>query len=314
MDEGSKPRWLIGLVTASFLAMAILFQTLSADATDVALSPLAARASSRHATQANERLAGLTTRDIPAAIASRDATPEPYLLAGDDYDALVERLVPRLAIDANALLILNEAASACASAVPPGWRDRPGLKPRVRTYLVWKERFCHGRITEEERNAYSAKYIATALDRAREVGVNESEDHLDASVAYDLVFHSRHFDEIGMVSAMVEMGGDPWSFGSDLVAGTPLEANLAEYQKVAIEDILCSMTGGCGPDGMRTANLCLTNLKVVCAPGQSAADMWSEQFSPKEVDIILAIEQRIRDERARRAAVMATGAPKDPSQ
>ncbi|MET0934409.1 MAG: hypothetical protein ABWX83_00365 [Luteibacter sp.] len=234
-----------------------------------------------------------------------------YLMPGDDYAAMEMRLAPLADTDDNAALLLHEAASLCARAVPPDWRRRAGMKQRVRTVLAWKERFCGGRTTSAENEAYAKVYMAGVMKRMGAEGDDTVE--ADSTVFYDTVFRSNRLDELGAASSLLEVGDTPWPFARDLVVGTRYEPRIASYQRAAIDDLSCGISGGCGPGGMRTATLCLTNLAVECLPGRSVADMWAEQFSPPEIAIIREMERRILGERARRAGA-PTGTPGPPAR
>jgi hypothetical protein len=99
-----------------------------------------------------------------------------------------------------------------------------------------------------------------------------------------------------------------WPLGAEDVDGTPYVAKLPRYQQVALEGIQCSQVGGCGPNDLVTMWLCLMTPYSACSSTTSADDMWADEFSPDEIAIIARIQQRILDERVRRAEAQA-GAP-----
>jgi len=226
--------------------------------------------------------------------------PESLLRPGDDrdYDSLSARLAPLAGKDnAVATLLLREAAAACSHPPEPGWRNRV-VKPQGVAYRTWEEGFCSRTVSEAELNAIGQEGKESFNRRHpqwQKTGPQSTGEVLDAVVSSDDV------EVVDMALALLPRDGtNPWDVGKDLVQGTTYEADLHKYQRVALEDMQCAATGGCGPGGMRSAMACLTSDGFECAPGQGAYDMWNEQLSPQEIDIVLGIEQRIVDERTRR--------------
>ncbi len=234
--------------------------------------------------------------------ASGGTDPEPLLRPGDDrdYDTLSARLGPLAGKDnVAATLLMREAAAACRHPLEPGWRIRV-VKPRAVAYSTWKEGFCSRAVSEAEQDAIGEQGRDAFVRRHPEwqqTGPQSTDEVLDAVLSSDDV------EVMGMALALFPRDGtNRWDVGKDLVQGSAYEADLHKYQRVAIEDMQCADTGGCGPGGMRSAMVCLTSDGFECTPGQGAYDMWNDQLSPQEIDIVLAIEQRILDERVRRAA------------
>jgi len=304
MDRNEKrgPRLLIWLMTASLVATGVLFRNLSAEGAEGSgISAVAARPDPGEAVQRTfsgprRTGAGPGTRGASVPVAAGA-----YVLPGDTYETVVARLAPRAATDSSALLVLYDAAAACAQAPLPGWRGRVSSDPRARIFLDWKERFCRGRVTTVERGVYEASRLAGMIARHPDWSTFD-EDH---AVPYEIVLDSPNLEDADLISGLLEADAEPWPFAMDLVEGTAYEKKAHVYQHIALEDLRCGETGECGPDGPRTAWLCAINLNAVCKAGQSVADMWRDEFSPDELNIIGEIEQRIVDERLRRQAGLA---------
>lgn len=245
--------------------------------------------------------------NAPRLLDRRDAASgglasEPLLRPGDDrdYATLAARLGSLAGKDnVAATLLMRDASAACRHPPEPGWRVRV-VKPRAVAYTTWREGFCNRSVSAAEQDAIGERGKA-AFDRRHpewpSTGPGSSTQVLDAVLSSDDV------EVMDMAYSFVRWGGaNAWDVGGDLVQGSPYEANLRKYQGVALQDMACAETGGCGPGGLRSATVCLMSDGYDCAPGQGAYDVWNDRFSPEEVDIILGIEQRILDERVRRAA------------
>lgn len=245
--------------------------------------------STRHAT---ERGLG---RKPPAAM-------QPLLGPGDDrtVEVLFARLAPLSGEgDVAAALLMRQAAAVCRHAVEPGWQSRTS-NPRAMAYAAWKASFCTRTVSQAELDSISQQG-RLAFDRRHPGWAATGPRSVDE--VFDAVTSSDDVEITDMASVLLPRDAtDHWDLGRDLVQGSAYEADLHKYQHVALDDMQCATTGGCEPGGMRSAMICLMSDGYACAPGQGAYDMWNEQLSPAEIDIVLGIEQRIRDERHRRAA------------
>jgi hypothetical protein len=249
-----------------------------------------------------------TTATFHARRNGRSVSPEneavtPYLLPGDDYAAVTARLAPLVDSDDVALFLMSEAVTVCARPLSPDWRDR-ARNPKGRAFLAWKESFCNGHLAATDA---SDSYHRMRMSRLvlRHANWKEDDDR-GVEANFDAVLESESVDDMVIASTMLTVSGNnDWNFGNDLVQGTAQASRLPRYQQVAIDDLQCARTGGCGPNGLRTAMFCLMNPVSPCHPGQSVYDTWNDEFTPAELDIILAIKQRILDERSRRQSARA---------
>lgn len=253
-------------------------------------------------------LATTTISRAPAAGWDIPATggADTYLLPGDDYAAVAARLAPRVESDEAALILMSQAVAICGRPVPPDWRDR-ARNPRSRAFLEWKESFCNGHVAPAADLAayYRMRISRFAIDHA-----DLMEENADPGNAwiFDVVMDSDSLEDMQRAADMLDVPGpDQWDLGRDLVQGTPQASRLRRYQAVAVDDLQCARTGGCGPNGFRAVMFCMVNRDSPCHPGQSVYDTWNEEFTPAEIDTILAIKQRILDERSRRAQMRAKG-------
>jgi hypothetical protein len=223
-----------------------------------------------------------------------------YLRPGDDYTSIEERLADRVESDERALYVMVRASVICQSALKPGWRSRV-KKARYRGMLSLREAFCGGRVTHDDLQFYSYKMLEGHARRHPEnVEVDDGVQPI-----YDWVLDSDSPDDSELASfsvAIPVMGA--WEFAREEVAGTPYATKLPRYQQVALQGLLCADVGGCDARGVNTMTFCLLN--EACTPGLSLDDMWSDEFAPAELEIISRIQQRIVDERSRRAEARAS--------
>jgi hypothetical protein len=300
--SGVRPgRGMIWLTMGVLLGLAVLFGAVGGHAERSGPSKVSAPRSARVEAPKPEDPATarrVMDRRIGGRASARTGR-EPQLRPGDDrdYDTLFARLGPLAGKDnVAATLLMREAVAVCRHPLEPGWQSRV-VEPRAVAFSNWKEGFCSRAVSEAEQDAIGEQGKDVFVRRHPEwhnTGPRSTDEVLDAVASSDDV------EVVDMALAQLPRDGkNRWAMGRDLVQGSAYEADLPKYQRVALEDMECAATGGCGPGGMRSAMVCLTSDGFECAPGQGAYDMWNEQLSPREIDIVLAIEQRILDERAR---------------
>lgn len=235
--------------------------------------------------------------------ASGNINPDGYLRPGDDFAAIERRLAARTAYDDRALYVMRYAAAVCRTPLDAQWRAK-ARSDKGRVFSAWKETFCHGRTTATEYKTY----VTTAMDAFRARHRDWDEHHPDEAthLFFDAALDSDLIEDASFAADMVGIpGSDGWDFGAEEVAGTPYLSKLPRYQKVALQGIQCGQVGGCGPDGLMTTWFCVTTPGSHCSPGTSVDDMWDDEFSTDEIAIIARIQQRILEERARRAEAQA---------
>jgi hypothetical protein len=302
-QSGVRPRrGMIWLTTGALLGLAVVFGLMGSHSSHPA--PSMTFASPSGAGRLAERLP--PTRRLldkwEGSKALGGTRSEPLLRPGDDrdYATLSARLAPLAGKDnIVATLLMREALAACRHPLDPGWRIRM-TKPRAIAYATWKEGFCNRAVSEAEQDAIDKQGREAFVRRHPEwqtAGPQSTDEVLDAVLSSDDV------EVMDMASIFLRWSGpNRWGVGKDLVEGAAYQEDLHKYQRVAIQDMQCAETGGCGSGGMRSAMICLMSDGLECSPGQGAYDMWNDQLSPQEIDVVLAIEQRILDERARRIA------------
>jgi len=236
----------------------------------------------------------------PAAAGARaesfGETAAAYLEPGDGYPEIAARLGPASEHDPVALFLLGEAASVCVS------ESRPDAARRARTataraFVEWKVAFCRGQFAgPERRDAILRKRMAGLT--ARHPEWKDVGDSPGGTSFFDAVLSGTSLDEMQIAISMLSVG-EHWELGHDLVDGTPLEADLSRYQEIALESLMCDVTGGCGPNGLRTAMLCVRYPEPTCHPERSLYDTWNDRFAPDEIAVIVALRERIVAARAR---------------
>ncbi|PTR29908.1 hypothetical protein C8J98_10739 [Luteibacter sp. OK325] len=227
---------------------------------------------------------------------SGNINPDGYLLPGDDFSAIERRLADRVTYDERALFVMYHAAGLCSSPVKPDWR-KTVKRESGRTFLAWKESFCHGRTTADESHAY----IEMTFDsfQKRHEDWNDKGDEDGNRLIFEAVLDSDSPEDSALAADLASMPGLEWALGQEDVEGTAHVAKLPRYQQVALQGIQCSELGGCGPNDLMTLWLCVRPPALGCRAGLSVDDMWADEFSADEIVIIARIQQRILDERAR---------------
>ncbi|SEV88476.1 hypothetical protein [Luteibacter sp. 329MFSha] len=237
---------------------------------------------------------------VPAVDASSgrlDESAGPYLRPGDGYREIMARLGPASEDDPIALFVVGEAVSVCTRAGRPD-AARRARSDGARAFIAWRADFCRGEFAgEERRDEVLRKRMAGVASRHPEWrGV----DSPGGAPIFDAVLSGTSVDEVQMAISLLSIG-EPWEFGEDLVEGTGLAPNLSRYQEIALESLMCDVTGGCGPNGLRTAMLCLHAPEPTCHPERSLYDAWNDRFAPEELAVIAGVRERIVAERQRRA-------------
>lgn len=87
-----------------------------------------------------------------------------------------------------------------------------------------------------------------------------------------------------------------WDAGSDLVRSSVQAQHLREAQSLAVEMLVCRLSGGCGAYEWSTMVLCGHAHR--CAPGVTAYDIWRYTHSPMVYDLAAAIEAELLTRRA----------------
>jgi len=233
-------------------------------------------------------------------IATMEPSGEPstvYLRPGDGYREIMARLGPESEHDPVALFLTGEATVACVSESTPGAALR-ARTTTARALLAWKSAFCRGEFAgAERRDDILRRRMAGIASRHPEWAGRDSSG---GAPFFDAVLSGGTLDEMQTAISLLSVG-ESWDLGHELVDGTPLAANLSKYQTIALESLMCDVTGGCGPNGLRTAMLCIQSGDPSCHPGRSVYDTWNDEFSPNEKAIIVAMRERVAAERARRA-------------
>jgi hypothetical protein len=304
--DASKPaggRRLPWLIAMALVGLAALFRiqgeaaTLHATWTDIPVEA-AGRASPTSATGK-----GAMARQEPGLRRRgpvQDNRLDEYLHPGDDFNAVEERLADRVETDDRALFVMLQASLICRTPIRQGWQTR-AMKPRNRALVAWRASFCHGRTTANESELYTDMTLAGFAKRhPDDVEGDDGQQHI-----FDWALDSDS-------PADAELAGDTvifpvmgaWNVGRDETAGTPYAEKLPRYQQVALQGLICGDVGGCDGQGLNTWGFCLTN--EACTPGASLDEIWSDEFAPAEREIISRIQQRIVDERSRRAEARAS--------
>jgi hypothetical protein len=145
--------------------------------------------------------------------------------------------------------------------------------------------------------------------RKRHEDWNDMGDEDGNHLIFEAVLNSDSPEDSELAADLTDVPGiDKWALGLEDVGGTTHVAKLPRYQQVALQGIRCSELGGCGPNDLMTMWLCVRMPAPGCRAGASVDDLWADEFAPDEIAVIARIQQRILDERARRAGARA-GAP-----
>jgi hypothetical protein len=298
--------WLLALC---FVSLAIVFRLAGPAVADPVRGALAPVVDSRSGSGEAKRSIASARRHTTALSARGHASsgsinPDGYLIPGDDFSAIERRLAERVTYDDRALFVMYYAAGSCMTAVKPDWRTKARTES-VRTFLAWKESFCHGRTTADEFDAYSAMTLESFQTRHEDWRDKGGDD--GNRLIFEAVLNSDSPQDMSLAGDVVDLPGlDGWAFGAEDVEGTAHAARLPRYQQVALEGLQCSQLGGCGPNDLMTMWLCVRSPALGCRAGASVDDMWANEFAPDEIAIIARIQQRILDERARRAEAPAS--------
>ena len=307
--RGNSLPWLIALC---LISLAVLFRLAGQAMADPVRGAAALVVDSRHGSGATTRPMKPTQPQATPSWASPRASsgnlnPAGYLLPGDDFSAIERRLADRVTYDERALFVMYYAAGLCSSPVKPDWR-KTAKRESGRTFLAWKESFCHGITTHDESQAYSAMTLESFQKRHEDW--NDKGDGDGTRLVFEAVLDSDSPEDSALAADLVDVPGlEKWAMGLEDVEGTAHVAKLPRYQQVALQGIQCSELGGCGPNDLMTMWLCVRPPASGCRAGASVDDMWANEFAPDEITIIASIQQRILDERARRADLLpAAGA------
>jgi len=306
--RGNSLPWLIALC---LIGLAALFRLAGQAMADPVREAGTAAVDSRHGSGETSGPMKPVQPQSTAPRASRrtsptNVDPDGYLRPGDDFSAIERRLADRVTYDERALFVMYHAAGVCSTPVKPDWR-KTARRESGRTFLAWKESFCHGVTTHDESQAYSAMTLASFQKRHEDW--NDMADEDGNHLIFESVLNSDSPEDSELAAAVTELPNlDGWAMGLEDVDGTTHVAKLPRYQQVALQGIQCSELGGCGPNDLMTMWLCVRMPAPGCRAGASVDDLWADEFAPDEIAIIARIQQRILDERARRAGARA-GAP-----
>ncbi|APG05201.1 hypothetical protein BJI69_15710 [Luteibacter rhizovicinus DSM 16549] len=294
--------WLLALC---FVCLAIVFRLAGQAVADPVRGALAPVVDSRRGSGEAKRPIVSARRHVAPLSARGHASsgsinPDGYLIPGDDFSAIERRLAERVTYDDRALFVMLNAAGSCSTPVKPDWRTNSRTESG-RTFLAWKEWFCHGRTTANEFHAYAAMTLESF--KTRHEDWNDKDDDDGNRLVFEAVFSSDSPEDMSLAGDLVDLPGlGRWALGAEDVEGTAHAARLPRYQQVALEGLQCSQLGGCGPNDLLTMWLCVRPPALGCRVGESVDDMWATEFAPDEIAIIARIQQRILDERARRIA------------
>jgi hypothetical protein len=299
-ERRSGTPWLIALC---LISLAVLFRLAGQAMADPVRGATALVVETRHGSGEPTRPMKPTHPQATPSWARRRAlsgslNPDGYLLPGDDFSAIERRLADRVTYDERALFVMYHAAGLCSSPVKPDWR-KTVTRESARTFLAWKESFCHGRTTANESHAY----IEMTFDsfQKRHEDWSDKGDENGGRLFFEAVLDSDSPEDSALAADLASVPGLEWALGLEDVEGTTHVAKLPRYQQVALQGIQCSELGGCGPNDLMTMWLCVMPPALGCQAGASTDDMWANEFAPDEIAIIARIQQRILDERARRA-------------
>jgi hypothetical protein len=239
------------------------------------------------ASAARNPSAGATNSRVDHNVVSRSGAP----LSGKvTYGDLVQKLDPVWRVNADARDILVRVASACGSTGGKGRPRRPEIP--VGPKQMASEDYAHlilAMICDGPREDELSKYqsFVTPLSLRDDLyDANNKPKHENAALAFDAFFHSQSPAEIELASQFLASGTD-WDYGRSTVLGTALEPKLPELQQAALKLLLCSLSGGCGPDEFTSITMC--GAYNLCEPGISVSDIYSQIYSPMELSAIYSM-------------------------
>lgn len=309
MGSTEAPKWKRGnlpwFLALCLLGLAVLFRLAGQTAADPLPNVVAEVADSQPGSLEAKRRIRLRRASLQAhgLAATGNIGADGYLLPGDNYAAIERRLAGRVAYDDRALFVMNRAAMVCSSPLDARWREK-AIDKKARAYAAWKESFCNGRTSGGDAKTY----MTMTHDSMRRLTADWGER--DVGKGSRLYFEAAlDSDSLNVTEAAATMltvpDLDTWSVGLEEVEGTAYLSKLPRYQQVALQGIECTEAGGCGPSGLMSVWLCVMTPGPDCSPGSGIEESWSDEFAPNELAIIARIQQRILEERARRAEAQA---------